>query len=457
MKGDRYFFKVIFKGALMSLPLLLAMRYLWFPVKESSISFMIKICFLSIFIGTTSLMITLIIMNGFEKTISEKMQGINADIIMTASEGSIDSKGVKLFLQEKFGSAIRAVSGSSIKQVIFDNQNQNAVVFVKGISPEDEENVCSIGTKIIDSLKTENRSLKTLIHGNQIMIGKKLAEEFNLKIGDHFEILVPQPKSSQAIRMVKKSVVISAIFAVGLEEFDHNFAYADIDFFNSIFQLDQGVDIISLALSPDHEAQIEKKCNIFQRCFWKNLKAALLRKLPLSDRDEYQKILKQLKRELPEFSISSWKDLHPALVSSLKLEKYVMFFILALITLVASMNMISLLFMQIQQKRRDIAILKSMGMMEGKIKQIFLFLGMAITITAMSAGLLVSSIVGYILEKYPFLQLPDVYFVSHLPARMEFELFFVVALAVLLLGFLATWIPAKRIKQINITEVLRQE
>lgn len=179
--------------------------------------------------------------------------------------------------------------------------------------------------------------------------------------------------------------------------------------------------------------------------------------MPLSDRDEYQKILKQLKRELPEFSISSWKDLHPALVSSLKLEKYVMFFILALITLVASMNMISLLFMQIQQKRRDIAILKSMGMMEGKIKQIFLFLGMAITITAMSAGLLVSSIVGYILEKYPFLQLPDVYFVSHLPARMEFELFFVVALAVLLLGFLATWIPAKRIEQINITEVLRQE
>ena len=134
-----------------------------------------------------------------------------------------------------------------------------------------------------------------------------------------------------------------------------------------------------------------------------------------------------------------------------------MFFILALITLVASMNMISLLFMQLQQKRRDIAILKSMGMMQKDIKKIFLLLGMSITCSAAGLGLLVAAGVGYLLETYPFLELPDVYFVSHLPARMELELFIVVGLSVLLLGFLATWLPSRRIDSINITEVLRQE
>ncbi|MBL4588375.1 ABC transporter permease [Candidatus Babeliales bacterium] len=440
----------------MSLSLLFAVRYLCFRAKESTISFMIKICFLSIFIGTTSLMVTLIIMNGFEKTISEKMQGINADLIVTSRVGKIDGEGLKTFLKERFGAAIKGISGSSIKQVIFDNDQQNAVVFVKGINPHDESRVCSIGNKIIKSA-TSGLSLEENVHGNSIIIGKKLAEEFGLSVGDTFDMLVPQPKSASSIKMGKKQVVISGIFAIGLEEFDHNFAYMDISFFNEIFQLDTGVDMISLSLEKDYELQIEKKCHIFERCFWKNLWSALARKMPLSDRDEYRKIVKKLRKELPDLSVSSWKDLHPALVSSSKLEKYVMFFILALITLVASMNMISLLFMQIQHKRRDIAILKSMGMMQRKIKNIFLLLGMAITTGALIAGLTVAAIIGYVLERYPFLQLPDVYFVSHLPARMEMELFFVVGFAVFLLGFLATWIPARRIESNNITEVLRQE
>ena len=121
------------------------------------------------------------------------------------------------------------------------------------------------------------------------------------------------------------------------------------------------------------------------------------------------------------------------------------------------MNMISLLFMQIQQKRRDIAIFKAMGMAHTTIKRLFLRIGLSITFVASLLGLGLAAGVGFLLERYPFIQLPDVYYISYLPARMEPEIFLVVFLATMLLGFLATWIPAKRVRKINIVDVLRQE
>jgi lipoprotein-releasing system permease protein len=417
---------------------------------------MIKICFLSIFIGTASLMITLIIMNGFEKTISEKMQGINADLLITPKAGKIDSAPLTTFLEKEFTGAIQATSGSSIRQVIFDNKTDNAVVFIKGVKPADEARVSIIGSKIIASLDKEHR-LEQLLKENYILIGKKLAEEFDLVSGSTFTILVPEPKSSSSIRLTNKEVIVAGIFSVGIEELDHNVCYANLSFFNRLFEIEQGVDMLSIRLTQNYQKALSKKYTPFQIGFWKQLIKQIKQKCSLTGPDEYASILKKLKAELPEFTIASWKELHPALVSSLKLEKYVMFFILALITLVASMNMISLLFMQLQQKRRDIAILKSMGMMQKDIKKIFLLLGMSITCSAAGLGLLVAAGVGYLLETYPFLELPDVYFVSHLPARMELELFIVVGLSVLLLGFLATWLPSRRIDSINITEVLRQE
>ena len=113
--------------------------------------------------------------------------------------------------------------------------------------------------------------------------------------------------------------------------------------------------------------------------------------------------------------------------------------------------------MQIQQKKRDIAIFKAMGMAHRYIKRIFLIIGLTITTLASTIGLTLAAIAGHILEKHQFIKLPDVYFVSHLPARLEPEIFVIVFSCIMLLGFLATWIPANRTKKINVVDVLRQE
>ncbi|NDC43116.1 MAG: ABC transporter permease [Chitinophagia bacterium] len=159
----------------------------------------------------------------------------------------------------------------------------------------------------------------------------------------------------------------------------------------------------------------------------------------------------------PDFVVRSWQELYPALVASLKLEKYVMFLVIALITLVASMNMVSLLFMQIQQKRRDIAIFQAMGMPHTMIREIFLYIGLFITLIASTLGLLAAGIVGTLLERYPCIQLPDVYYISYLPARLDAEIFIMVFVVTLLIGFVATWLPAYRTRSIKIAQVLREE
>lgn len=398
---------------------------------------MIRICFLSIFIGTFALMLTLIITNGFEKVIHEKMQGITSQAIIHAPGQRVDPDSIKSVLKKEFGALIKAMSSSSIKQVIIEHEKQQSVLFIKGVEPKTEGLVSSIEKKVVLPVY-DKAPLEKILTENRILIGYKTARRYNLSIGSEVKLLIPEPGGKKRIFLSKQKAIVGGIFKVGLEEYDSNFAYCSLDFLRATFGEEKGVDQISLTFQPENK---------------NNLLTRMLTFAP----DRETEIIAKLRQRLPGLTINSWKDLYPALVSSLKLEKYVMFFILALITLVACMNMISLLFMQIQNKRRDIAIFKAMGMAHKHINRIFLSIGLSITLFASIAGLGLAAIVGYILEKYPFIQLPDVYFVSYLPARMDLEIFVIVFACTMLLGFFATWVPAKRTKRIHVVDVLRQE
>ena len=422
------------------LSLWLSWKYLRFGKKDKSISFMIKICFLGILIGTFALMLTLIITNGFEKVIHEKMQGITSQAIIYSPGNKLDDESIKKALNKEFGDVIKAMSSSSIRQVIIEKNKKRSVLFLKGVEPKAEGKVSSIGKKVIFPIGTKN-VLKKLLHENHIIIGYKTARQHNLSIGSELTLMVPEPSSKKKIFLKKKKATVKGIFKVGLEEYDNNFAYCSLGFLKSIFEEKKGVDQISLKFRS------QKELSILQR----------IARIFSFQKSYEESILEILRESLPGLTVNSWQELYPALVSSLKLEKYVMFFILVLITLVACMNMISLLFMQIQQKRRDIAIFKTMGMAYKNIKRLFLSIGMFITFFASLTGLALAACAGYLLEKYPFIELPDVYYVSYLPARMDPEIFIIVFVCTIILGFLATWIPTKRARKINVVDVLRQE
>lgn len=176
----------------------------------------------------------------------------------------------------------------------------------------------------------------------------------------------------------------------------------------------------------------------------------------LKDATDEQKIITALTSRL-HLEVYSWKDMYPALVAALKLEKYVMFFILALITLVASMNIVSLLFMYITYKRGDIAILKALGVPNATIQQLFILIGMGISLVATISGLFTAFIVCLLLRRYPFISLPDTYYVSHLPVSLDVSTFILVFIVIMTISFCATVYSAKKSNAIVIAHVLKGE
>ncbi len=407
-----------------SIALWLAWRSLLASSYQKSISPMVIVCFSSIFIGAFSLALVTAIMNGFEIATHEKMQGIHAQVIIRGYGESLNIGALKEVLKNEFPQ-IKAFSPSTTRYALVqtaETEGAPSVIMLKAIDPKHEQQISILPKKIITQLPQTH--FEKLIIDNQVVIGKRLAENLEVSVGDTIELLFTpeeQPRGRK-ITLDTKDAIVSGIFDTGIEEFDSNLVVSSFDFLDQLFP-DAGVEQINIKLKAGSN----------------------------------ETAIVQTLRDRLNLEVYSWKELYPALVSALALEKYVAFFILALITLVASMNIISLLFMQITQKRPDIAILKTMGMSNNSITNIFLFFGLIISTVASLAGLCCAWIASWFLEQYPFIELPDVYYVTHLPVKMEWNILIAVFIVVMLLGFVATWFPARKTRSINIAETLRYE
>lgn len=408
----------------MNISWLLGWRYLLGARSEKNISLMIIICFCGIFIGTLALALVASVMNGFEKVTHQKLQGIHSQIIMRSYGKELNASAIENVL--KTVPAVQAYSPTAYKQVIIQNPDSDDItnaVLLKGIDPALENSTSSIASKIKQHLG-DAATLPALIKDNQIAIGAKLAENLHINPGDQIDLLyIHQDKiKNRKITLDKQSAIVSALFSTGIEEFDSGLVLASIDFLKQMYP-DAGITQFNIQLAPgsNESDTITQLRNTFK------------------------------------LDVFSWKDLYPALVSALKLEKYAMFFILALIALVASMSIVSLIFMQILQKRPDIAILKSMGMASGTIITLFMVMGIGLAACAAAAGLITAYLMGLLIERYPFITLPDTYYVSHLPIAMEWNIFLAIFLLVILMALIATWIPARAIKTMKTAQVLRFE
>ncbi len=405
-----------------SFSLKLALRYLRGAKGKRSVSTMVGVSFIGILIGSFSLMLTLAIMQGFEVTTYEKLQSIHAQVMIKAFGNPINMKSLTQVLKNEFPE-VKAFAPNVTQQVIIKNPNTediSTVVAIKGINPKLQRNVNNLEQKI-SPIDEKKGILPEIIHSNHILIGEKLAESLGIDIGDTITMLfAPDEPRRKKINLIQKEGIVGGFFKTGIEEFDAHLIFGDLDFVHTLFP-DAGVTHVQVKIDPQFD-----------------------------ENDAIFKLRKRLQIE-----VYSWKDLYPALVSALKLEKYVMFIILALITLIASMNIISLIFMQINQKKADIAILTSMGMHPLSIQAIFMTMGCMIAGIASFMGILLALVACCLLQKYPFITLPDAYFVTHVPIAWHWYMPMAIFLLAMLLSILAIWIPLRRTEHISITEVLR--
>lgn len=383
---------------------------------------MVKICFIGIMVGTFALALVSSIMRGFEYTIHKKMQNIHPQLMIRSHGFELDVDKINIVTKREFPEIITISPVAQEYAIIKSAQADPTVVLLKGIDPLYESQVSSLGKKIYGTSDVQ-LSLGDAVHGNSVLIGKRLAQNLDVSIGEPLEIFYTDltQATSKRLSLQSSSVVVGGLFESGIDEFDSGVIFCSFDLMSSLF--DEKISQINLKLTPDANEQV---------------------------------VMKRLEERL-HLPVLSWKDLYPALVSALKLEKYAMFFILALITLVASMSIISLLFMQISQKKAEIAILRAIGTPYATITRIFMLMGMGISVTAASLGLILATATSWLLEKYPFIQLPDAYYVSHLPAKMELSIILAVFITTLVLSFCATWFPTRSIRKMNISHILRFE
>lgn len=410
------------------LTMLLAWRYFLGSKTERSISTMTVVCLSGILIGSCSLLLVLAIMRGFEQVTHEKMQGIHSQLIMRSFGQTLNAQQIGTVLKEEFPE-VAAYSPCMVKQVILlaetGEEETTAVIALKGIDAATEDRVSSFHRTITTHMPVEKgQLLPALTQGNHIIIGQTLADNLQLTVGDTVTLLfaTEEQTSHKKVSLANRTAVISGLFKTGIDDFDTSMAICSLAYLNTLYP-GAGVDQINMQLhsSADEDATISHLKSRFG---------------------------------LPVYS---WKDLYTPLVSALKLEKYAMFFILALITLVASMNIISLLFMQVTQKKSDIAILQAMGMSTRSLAHCFVMLGMFIASLATTCGVLLGTIICIALQKYPFISLPDAYFVTTLPVVLEWQMIALIYALVLSLSLLASWLPARTARSINTAQVLRYE
>ena len=402
---------------------IVASRYLRSKRRLSFISLISLLASGGVFVGVAALTIVLSVMNGFEDQVQKRIAGTNAHAAVLNGDDrplAPSDSLARVILNAAPGAQIAPfVYG---KVMVASRKGVDGMV-VKGIDPSQEARV----TDILDHLEPARAPLD----GGDlpgIGLGEELAVRLRVTVGDVIVISLPSEEAGGLFGALPhmKRLRVSSIFRSGLYEYDSSFGIVRMETAQDFFGLAGSITGYELRL-PDMFAARETA---------RSLEAALG----------------------PFHRVTNWIDLNRNLFAWMKIEKAVMFTILILIVLVATVNIVSSLVMLVLEKRRDIGVLRTMGATPGGIMRIFLVQGTLVGLAGTTLGLLVGWGVSFALGRYKLLRLPgEIYFIDTLPVKIEWIDFAVVAAAATLLCFVASLYPAWRAARLAPVEAIRYE
>jgi lipoprotein-releasing system permease protein len=406
-----------------------ALRYLKPSRKEGFISVIAGFSFLGITLGVATLIIVMSVMNGFREDLFNRILGFNGHIGIA----SVYRDGLKNFdhlvTELKKIPEISTATPMIEYQVMITNKGIASGALVHGLRLKD-----LLSRKLIADHITHG-TLDHFEQENSIVVGKRLAEKYQIFPGDSLSLVAPEGTSTAfgTVPRIRRFQVV-AIFDVGMKDYDGGVVFIPLEAAQNFFRLPDAVNGIEVFLQhPDQAMSVS-------RLLSQNLG--------------------------PSVRVIDWQRANLSFTTALQVERNVMFTILTLIILVAAFNIISSLIMLVKDKTHDIAILRTMGASQSMIMRIFFLAGSLIGLigTAMGSllGLLITSNIETIrqgLEKLSGTQLfsPEVYFLTQLPSKVDpYEVGTVIFIA-LLLVFLASLYPSWRAARLDPVEALRYE
>ena len=404
---------------------LIALRNLKPKRKEGFLKVISIFSFVGIMLGVAILIIVMSVMNGFRTELTNKILGFNPHIIIKPYNNTKIESKFRDQLIKKFPN-IQVLDSYSGEGVVINNDYAKGLI-IKGLDQENEKNLI-----FLKKILTEGNSGK--IKKGQIIVGKELAIELNLAVGDKINLLSSVYIGTPFGGLPKQETYsVGGVFSSGFYEFDKNVVFLNLK--ETLYFFDKVKQDISLEIylsNPLKADEIKDKIELINNNFY----------------------------------IYSWIDLNKSFFSALKVERNVMFIILTLIIIVAAFNIISGLTILIKNKTKEIAILKTLGLSNSSIIKSFFLTGFTIGFIASVSGILIGVLfseniehirvfLSYVLnvEIFP----SDVYFLDELPSEINSFSIMIIFIFSLAITSLASLIPAIAISKMNTIKALKYE
>ena len=411
-------------------PLYIGLRYTRAKRRNHFISFISLVSMLGIMLGIMALIVVLSVMNGFHKEIRERILSMasHATLSDPYGGGMVDWRST-LDKVRAHADVVGAAPFVEVQAMLVGPAHVSGAL-VRGILPVEEDQVSDLRREM------KSGSVDDLKAGEfQIILGQDLAMFLGVGPGDKVTVVTPQVSATPVGVMPRlKRFTVSGIFAVGMADYDRSAAFIQLDDAAKLMALGDGVTGI---------------------------------RLKLDDMWEAPRLARQIAYDLGGlYRLVDWTQVHANFFRALAVEKRMMSLILFLIVAVAAFNIVSALVMVVQDKRSDIAVLRTLGASPGSVMGIFVVQGTAIglvgTLVGVIAGVLLAlnlePIVGTIESVFGihFLD-PSIYYISTLPSDVHWQDVAVIAGSAFVMSVLATLYPAWRAANTQPAEALRYE
>src|SRR5215470_10939203 len=388
---------------------MLSLRYLRARRKEGFISVIAGFSFLGIMLGVATLIIVMAVMNGFRKELLDKILGLNGHLLIQPIDSPLtDFDAVAARVSNVPGIRLAApiVEGQALASSPFHASG----VLVRGVRAADLTKLTSIANNV------KQGSLEGFDEGQGVAIGRRLADQLSLRAGDSITLVAPRGAVTPMGTTPRiKPYKIAAVFEIGMSEYDSAFVFMPLPEAQAYFNRSGDVTAIEVYTNnPDRVG-------------------------------EFRKLVTDA-AEQPIFMVD-WRQRNATFFNMLQVQRNVMFLILTLIVVVAAFNIVSILIMLVQDKGRDIGILRTMGATRGAIVRVFVIIGGSIGAIGALTGVALGTLICVNLEPMRrglswLIGInvfdPSLYYLSKLPADMDLGETIAVVVMALVLSLLAT-------------------